>query len=469
MQVWEHREHMADHLPDLNSGILAPVADEVTIEDFTVSGALPPELSGLLIRNGPNPFDGRFAGTDMLSWWVGPAMLHGLLISEGQAHWYRNRWVRTGDWARRFSPATPSGESHDQNVNVNVLHHGGQLFALGEGGLPFIIDEELATIGPTTFDGSLSGGSGFGGMTAHPNVDPETGELRYFRADWQAPFLRYGVLDQHGRQIVDQIIDLPGPAMMHDFATTATRSIFLDLNVAYDFSMLQHGAAIPLRWHDDRVARIGIMPSGGGTLQWVEIEPCFIQHVINAYDVGTDTVILDAVRYPSFLRFDRGLGGFEPNPLGVAWRYTIRLGTGAPTAEETQLDDKAIEFPRIDDARIARQHRYVYAVEQPTDIEMRGVIKYDLTNDRTQRYAVPVGDQNAEPIFVARRPQRAGGDEDDGWLVVCVYRAATDTTDVVIIDAQDIEAAPVATVHLPRRIPAGFHGTWIPRPAAQQT
>ena len=50
--------------------------------------------------------------------------------------------------------------------------------------------------------------------------------------------------------------------------------------------------------------------------------------------------------------------------------------------------------------------------------------------------------------------------EDDGWLLACVYRRATDTSDVVILDARDIRE-PVATVSLPRRIPAGFHGAWI--------
>lgn len=464
---------VADGPVDLNAGVLAPVADEVTIDGLDVTGRLPPGLTGTLIRNGPNPFSGRFdttaeaaaGGSDMLAWWVAPAMVHGVAFADGQARWYRNRWVRPAARPRGQYDAIDPG---DGNPNVNVITHGGRNLALGEGGLPFEIGPRLEMVGATDLGGSLIGGSGSGGMTAHPKIDARSGELCLFRSDWQAPYLRYGVLDAGGRRVVDEIIELPGPAMMHDFAITERTCLFLDLAVAYDFSMLQHGAPIPLRWHDDRVSRIGIAPrsgSGGrGEVTWVEIEPCFIQHVINGYDVDDDTVILDVVRYPSFLRFDAALGRYEPNPLGVPWRYTITGGGsgGPPVAvHEAQLDDRNIELPRIDERRTGRHHRYAYAVEQPSDVEMRGVIKYDLSTGSTQHYRVPAGDQNSEPIFVAR-PGGAGAAEDDGWVLVCVYRCGTDRTDVVILDAADIAAPPVATVHLPRRIPAGFHGAWLP-------
>lgn len=92
-------------------------------------------------------------------------------------------------------------------------------------------------------------------------------------------------------------------------------------------------------------------------------------------------------------------------------------------------------------------------------MELRGIVRYDLDGGSTQRYRVPPGDQNSEPVFVPR-PGAAG--EDDGWLLVCVYRHATDTSDVVILDGRSIGDGPIATVHLPRRVPAGFHGAWLP-------
>lgn len=213
---------------------------------------------------------------------------------------------------------------------------------------------------------------------------------------------------------------------------------------------------MPLRWHDERKARIGVTPRHGGQIRWFEVMPCFILHVVNAYDADESTVVLDVVRYPWYLRLASGIAAFEENPPGVLWRYVIDLKSG--TVAEKQIDDAGIELPRINENRTGRPYRFLYAVEQPTNIEMRGIVRYDLEYGSMQRYAVPAGDQNSEPVFV---PRSTATDEDDGWLLVCVYRHATDTTDLVILDGQDIEKDPLATVRLPRRIPAGFHGAWL--------
>jgi carotenoid cleavage dioxygenase len=188
---------------------------------------------------------------------------------------------------------------------------------------------------------------------------------------------------------------------------------------------------------------------------WYDIEPCFIQHVVNAYE-HAGRIVLEAVRYPDFLRFDDERGAFAPNPLGTLWRFTIDTVTGATT--ETALDDRAIELPRIDERRTGRRHRYLYAVEQPSDTEMRGLVKYDGRDGGCRHVPIPPGDQNSEPVFVPR--SAATSADDDGWVITCVYRHQTHTTDVVVLDACDLD--PVATVHLPRPVPAGFHGAWLP-------
>jgi carotenoid cleavage dioxygenase len=117
-------------------------------------------------------------------------------------------------------------------------------------------------------------------------------------------------------------------------------------------------------------------------------------------------------------------------------------------------------MPRINEAYTGRHHRYVYGVLQPTDREMRGVVKVDVGTGATRTHIPPIDDQNSEPVFVAD-PARHDA-EDGGWLLFCAYRARTDTSDLVILDAEAVDAPPVATVHLPRRVPAGFHGAWLP-------
>jgi carotenoid cleavage dioxygenase-like enzyme len=437
---------------DLNSGAIAPVVDEVDLIDLPVTGAIPQDLNGVLVRNGPNPLRGRFKGNDVLDWWPEDAMLHGISLQDGRARSYRNRWARTQRWARVHDPdAVPA--LLDTNPNVNLLYHAGEILALSEGGAPLAITAELETLGATRRHLGLANG-----MAAHPKVDAQTGELMTFRADWKKPFLRYGVTDAKGTPSADVDIEMSSPSMMHDMAITATRSILLDLNVGYDFSMLSRGYRMPLRWRDDHRARLGVISRHGGEMRWFEVAPCFIQHVVNAYDADESTVVLDAVRYPRYFRLADNGSAFEDNPLGVLWRYVIDLDRG--TVTERQIDDVCIELPRINEGRTGRPYRFMYAAEQPTNTEIRGVVRYDLGPGSMQRYRVPEGDQNSEPVFVPR-PTASG--EDDGWLLVCVYRQATDTSDLVILDGRNIDSDPIATVRLPRRIPAGFHGAWLPK------
>ena len=123
---------------DLNAGALAPVADEVDLVDPTVVGSIPRDLNGVLVRNGPNPLRGRFAGNDVLSWWPEAAMLHGISFRDGRVIAYRNRWVRTQRWARVHDPAI-AASLLDTNPNVNVLQHAGEILALAEGGAPLAV------------------------------------------------------------------------------------------------------------------------------------------------------------------------------------------------------------------------------------------------------------------------------------------------------------------------------------------
>ena len=439
---------------NLNAGALAAVIDEIDLRNPPVTGTIPPDLNGTLVRNGPNPLRGRFEGNDVLSWWPEAAMLHGLSFCDGQVTGYRNRWARTQQWARVHDPDNAQS-SLDTNPNISVVQHAGEIMMLAEGGAPLAMTAQLETLGAVRRHPGLAGGT-----TTHPKIDPQTGELISFRADWKKPWLRYGVTDANGAQTLDVEIEVPSPSMMHDMAITASHSILLDLSVAYDFSMLSKGYRMPLRWLDERISQFCVVPRHGGKVRWFEVAPCFIQHVVNAYDASEASIVLDAVRYPHYLCLKHNSTAFDDNPLGVLSRYVIDLDNGV--VAEQQLDDVGIELPRINEGRTGRCYRFLYAAEQPTNTEMRGVVRYDLATPQRssmQRYKVPEGDQNSEPVFVSRPGSK---DEDDGWLLVCVYRRATDSSDVVILDARDIGSDPLATVRLPRRIPAGFHGAWLP-------
>jgi carotenoid cleavage dioxygenase len=441
-------------------GAFAPVAEEVTLTDLAVEGEIPRELDGLLLRNGPNPFGSGEAGDH---WFTGDGMLHGLRLAGGRARWYRNRWVRTGQlaWERGEGPKPQLGDG-DSPANTNVITHAHRVLALCEVGLPYEVTATLDTVGRRDFGGRLaSAGPGLpaGPMTAHPKLDPGSGELIFFGYWWGPPYLRYHVADRRGEIVHSAEIEVPGPTMMHDCAITATRTLFLDLPVCFDLGLLEH-TKMPYRFAPDHGARVGIVPRRGTSadVRWFEIEPCYIFHTLNAWDEG-DLVVMLAARYPSMFDWSEAEARFMPAPTASLHRYTFDLASGAAKAEP--LDDLAVEFPRGDERRLGRPQRFGYGVSverRPQgDPAFRHLVKHDLRTRRRQMHLVGAEDMCSEPVFAPRGPG-----EDDGWILAVRYDAGRDASDVLVIDAADFSAPPRARIRLPVRIPLGFHGNWLP-------
>jgi len=150
-------------------------------------------------------------------------------------------------------------------------------------------------------------------------------------------------------------------------------------------------------------------------------------------------------------------GPYEGPPALERW--TLNLASGALTTDT--LDDHPLEFPRIDERLTCHPHRYAYAAHYGENVEHGPAYKYDLATGKTLVHKYGKGRVTLEPLFVPRHDSAA---EDDGWVMSFVYDATTNRSDVVILDSQDFKRAPIATIHLPVRVPFGFHGTWIPDP-----
>lgn len=436
-------------------GNYGPVHEEVTAFDLPVTGRLPDQLAGLLLRDGPNPYGAVDEATH--HWFLGDGMIHGLRVEGGRASWYRNRWVRTPDLASRSPFEAPAPSPINATIGgsgaVNVLAHAGRILACGEVGLPYEMTDELDTVGQCDFDGAM--GTNF---TAHPKIDPVTGELIAFGYDFGPTNLRYHRISADGQMVQSEVIDTPRPTMMHDFGVTATRVVFMDLPVVFDAEML--GSGMPYRWEPSAGARLGVMPREGtnADVRWIELPPCYVFHPLNAHDDG-DRIVMDVVRHPTMFSSST-IGPDEPNAPTLD-RWVIDPVAG--TVTETRLDDRPQEFPRIDERLVGRQHRYGYAVELPGRgaFDASGIVKHDLVAGTSEVHVVGAGRAASEAVFVPSAPDAA---EDDGWLIAPVYDAATDRSDIVVLDARDVAGEPVATVHLPVRIPFGFHGSWVPQP-----
>jgi carotenoid cleavage dioxygenase len=439
------------------AGNLAPVQEEVTITDLAVTGTIPTELHGRYLRNGPNPIGA--VNEAKYHWFTGHGMVHGIRLRDGKAEWYRNRWVRNPEVSRALNEeAKPSdwpAKHPTFAANTNVIGHAGKTFAIVEAGSPPVeLSYDLETVKISNLDGTLPHA-----FSAHPKHDPQTGEMHVMAYYWgwgnKVQYLVVGV-DGRVRRTVD--IDTQGGPMLHDLAITEKYALVFDLPCVFNLDAAMKGAGLPYYWDHDYNARIGFLPrtnekATSADVKWVSIDPCYIFHPMNAYDDG-DEVVLDAARHPRM--FDREQRGpSEGNPLLTRWR--LNPATGA--FRETVISDRPQEFPRIRESLIGRNYRYGYCAGVGAGFTQDTLTKVDhLTGSVTARSDQPRFGYG-EPVFV---PRAGGTAEDDGWVMALRHDTHSDTSDLAMFDARALDDDPVAVVHLPVRVPNGFHGNWIP-------
>lgn len=418
----------------------APTFEEVTETKLEVTGTIPPELNGRYLRNGANPKSG-----ESLHWFLGDGMIHGVELANGKANWYRNRYVQTPAYKGEGVDMTMSDLSQSM-ANTHIIGHAGRILALEEGHWPFELTRELETVGAYNYDGKLGTG-----MTAHPKLCPVTGELLFFAYGMAPPFLTYHRASASGELVQSEVIEVPGATMVHDFNVTENHVIFMDLPLLWDMEAFATNG-LPIRWDDEYGARLGVMPRNGSNkdVVWYDIDPCYVYHPLNAYEDGND-IVIDVSRMAHSLK-----AGAEDVPP-VMHRWTIHTDKGR--VSETPLDDRPFDFPRVPDALVGLKHRYGYGAEFGGGLPVASAFrKYDLQTGNSTAHELGAGRQGGEPVFV---PAQGATSEDDGYLLSLVYDMADDRSELVIVDASSMSDTPVARVHLPTRVPAGFHGSWI--------
>jgi carotenoid cleavage dioxygenase len=475
-------------------GNYAPLEHENTITELEVTGHIPEHLDGRYLRNGPNPAEEIDPAA--YHWFTGDGMVHGVRIRDGKAEWYRNRWVRSAAVATVLGekpvPRKASAGWIDGAANTNIIGHAGRTLALVESGvISYELSDELDTVGQCDFDGTVTGG-----YTAHPKRDPRTGELHAVSYSWgRGNKVQYTVIGTDGRARRTVDVEVTGSPMMHDFSLTEKHVIFYDLPVTFDTKrvvrefvpapmripaglvmsaligrvrvpdplLARAGAGaggnggMPYHWNPKYPARIGVMPRDGGNadVRWFDVEPCYVYHPLNAYDDG-DCIVLDVVRHERTMDRDAN-GPFESAVTLDRWRVDLNAGK----VLEERLDDRPQEFPRVDERLVGLRHRYGYAVEDAGGQQGPGttsaIVKHDLVTGRTARRSFGRDTSPGEMVFVPNGPDAA---EDDGVLMGFVHYPETDRSDLTIVDASSLET--VAAIHLPNRVPNGFHGNWVP-------
>ncbi len=443
------------------TGIHTPMDAEKTITDLRVTGTIPAELDGRYIRIGPNPVTPPNPAS--YHWFMGDGMVHGVKLKAGQALWYRNRWLKSHavTSALGLPPAPGPRNGGSDNVNTNVLGHAGATWGLVEAGaFPVRLTEELDTIAHDPFGGTLTGS-----FSAHPHLDPDSGEMHaicYTGTDQST--VRHVVVDKTGKVCRDEPIRVQDGPSIHDCMITKNYVLILDLPVTFSIAKLLAGFAFPYEWNPAHKARVGLLPRQGTNADviWCPVTPCYIFHPANAYETPDGRVIMDAAVHETM--FAESTQGPDSHRTPFE-RWTIDPATRAVTREVLDPDNQ--EFPRPNETRLGKPYRYAYTLALPSERDpafasSSRLFKHDLEAQTRQVHDFGPGRVPGEFVFVPRADASA---EDAGWLMGYVVNTDQETTDLVILNAQDFAGPPQAVIHIPHRIPPGFHGNWVPATA----
>lgn len=445
-------------------GNFAPVKEEVDLPLNQIQGELPQGLTGCFLRIGPNPQ--YVVDLERYHWFDGDGMIHEIQFDQGAAT-YKNRWIRTkgftieseegkGLWRGINSPpdfSNPHGPMKNP-ANTAFVWNGNRLLALWEGGEPHEVKlPSLETVGTYTFDNGLQGYP----YSAHPKVDPETGEMMacgYFMA--AAPYVKHFVIDKAGKLIKSTPIEIPKGVIMHDCAITKNYTLVLDLPLCFDLPRAMKGKP-PIQWEPENGARIGVLSrhAEGSEIRWFDIEPGMVFHVMNAYEQGEE-IVLDACRSAHTTMLQKDADPEKDFAFPYQWRLNLKTGE----VKEGRFSNVWCEFPRINEAYQGRQYRYCWAsrfANSPLPL-FDAFIRFDRETGEEQIYELGPDRYMGEAVFA---PDPNGTREDDGWVIGFVRDEAKAVSECLIMDASDYSKGPIATITMPVRVPYGFHTGWV--------
>jgi len=451
-------------------------------------GSVPRRLDGVLYRNGPGRMERGGARYGHL--FDGDGHVVRLSFEDGVVR-YTNRFVRTAYYEREeaadamlyrgFGTNLPGGLRRNfmrldfkNAANTNVIHHGGKLLALWEGGLPHALDgETLHTLGLHDFGGRLRNENSLVEramspnlpFSAHPRIDEATGELFNFGVSYglKNRLLTYRI-DPRGQMVELRSHVLPRLSFVHDFALTERFMVLLMPRADFDVPRALAGLTTPaasLRLAVEQPMDVLLVPREGGPNQRMSAGPGFVFHIAQGYERDDGKVVIDAVRfldYPPLDDLDVLYAGDRPGFIPRLDRWVIDPDRGTSVIE--RLSDRGAELPRV--APGSGPRRYVFTTGQPADRTVpffSSLQRFDTETGHTiVRDMYP--DLPGEPVVVP------DGNGEEGFVLSLVYRAEHHS-ELLVLRTEDLST--VASLSLPHHVPPGFHGNWVPREGGLRT
>lgn len=446
-----------------------------------LSGNLPPSLQGTLYRNGPGCLQrgGQLVG----HWFDGDgAILAVHFTSEGAKAVYR--YVQTVGYQKEveadqflfpnYGMTVPGpfwknwGKDVKNSANTSVLALEDKVLALWEGGLPHALDPNNLDTWGTDQLGGLSPGSPF---SAHPKIDPHTGEIYNFGViPGSKTTLQVYQSQPQGKVVKTAAVELNGLPLIHDFVLAGRYLLFLVPPVRVQlFSVLLgfQSFSDAMQWLPELGTEIIVLDRATlSVVSRTQTEAWYQWHFGNGYEDQEGAIVAEFVRYRDFQTNqylkEVPTGNPKTQAVGNLWQLHFDPQTGK-VLNNVPLVERSCEFPVISPQTLGESHGETYLSVHRDDAdpqkELFGAI--GCYHHQTATLTVADAGENrypSEPIYAP--------DQDPshpGWLLTVVYDGNQDQSEVWIYQRQQLTAEPVCRLGLPKVIPHSFHGTWKPQ------
>ena len=467
---------------------VAPLRFEAEVFDCEVVGEVPKELNGSFYRCGGDTLYPTLENDNLNN---GDGVMAAFHFDGGYVDFIQ-RYVKTerfllerknrrrlyGLYRNAYTDdAATAGTDRDNTGNTTAWVHHGKLFALREDSIPYELDPvTLETKGLAAFRDQLRTKT----MTAHPKLDPVTGNLLAFSYEAKGdgtPDMAYFEISPQGKLLHQIWFQAPYAAMVHDFAVTEHYVVFPLIPLTVDVERMKQGGQ-HFQWQPELPQLFAVVPRHGDAreVRWFKgPKDGFQGHTLNAFDEDGKVYVDMPVTGGNVFYFFPQADGFVPPPETLAaslMRWVFDLSSAQDELQPQALTDYPCEFPRCDDRYIGRkyEHGFLLAFDPqrpynsangPMPFQFFNLLAHiNLTTGVTDAWFPGDSGCFQEPIFI---PRSAAAAEGDGYVVCLLNLIVEGRSELVVLDSTDMAAGPIARIKVPFRMRMSLHGCWAPR------
>jgi carotenoid cleavage dioxygenase len=274
---------------------------------------------------------------------------------------------------------------------------------------------------------------------------------------WDSPNYSVQIFDAGGKHLKMIPVQFERKGIIHDLQITDNYVIIFYAPAFHSLEKAMKGED-PFMWEPELGTKIIVIPRDGNGKQMVfETDPFFSWHFCNGFEKGGKLVI-DYIWIRSIPFAQAQASGAEKQPRRMH-RMTLDLKTKKVVDEE--FSDIFCEFSRVDERKMGKEYRYGFAASSNREWgDAHGYNcsgRYDFETGEVELYEFGSEANASEPVYV---PNPDSEREEDGWVMSFVHNPGEGAF-LSILSADDFKRGPVAKIHIPGRVPNGFHANWM--------